>query len=549
MSTDESKLKTVAVLGGSYGGNRAAQVLTAGLPSGWRVVLVDRNSHFSHVYNLPRYTVLPGHEHKAFIPYDNLLSNPTNPASSNPHKRVYGTITSLHPHHIVYTPHSDSVPAPSGSPPVETTEEKILHFDYAIYALGSHLPSPVNLWESRNIDFSSSEAQELPFSDLRRDPQCINHTRPYSGMKQESISRLRSRQQRIEAARQVLVVGGGALGIQFASDIAAVYPRKSVTLLHSRARLLPRFDEALGDEVYQGLQELGVRVIFGERLDMSSLDGDGFGNQERMLVKTLKGREIEADLVVRVLRRLLCTGQIPNTSLLHTMDSRTINPKNGMARVSRTMQILALREKDTTFDEVGLDGFIHSITETSSTLCGTVPPPPVDTLVGLGPAPMLPGASTNEMFVRSEADAFYYPRTLVYPHLFAIGDAVDAFGASKAGHTAYYQGEVAARNVIKLIKGDAGTLQVPFRGLTFTPGVGIMQGDSPGAGSESEGGLELEEYVPSLPMIKVSLGLTKSAYEVAGVVGTKDDGTDDLGAATMWGAYGYRNIDEEGMWM
>lgn len=34
------------------------------------------------------------------------------------------------------------------------------------------------------------------------------------GMKQEGISRLRSRQRRIEAAQQVLVVGGGALGIR-----------------------------------------------------------------------------------------------------------------------------------------------------------------------------------------------------------------------------------------------------------------------------------------------------------------------------------------------
>lgn len=59
--------------------------------------------------------------------------------------------------------------------------------------------------------------------------------------------------------------------------------------------------------VYQGLQELGVRVIFGERLDMSSLNGDGtnpFVNQEKMLVKTVKGREIEADLVVRVSRQV-----------------------------------------------------------------------------------------------------------------------------------------------------------------------------------------------------------------------------------------------------
>jgi hypothetical protein len=94
---------------------------------------------------------------------------------------------------------------------VEATE--ILRFDYAIYALGSHLPSPIDLWGSCDTHLSSSAAQELALSNTERGPQCVNHIRPYMGMKQEGISRLRSRQRRIEAARQVLVVGGGALGI------------------------------------------------------------------------------------------------------------------------------------------------------------------------------------------------------------------------------------------------------------------------------------------------------------------------------------------------
>ncbi|KIJ62427.1 hypothetical protein HYDPIDRAFT_114531 [Hydnomerulius pinastri MD-312] len=40
---------------------------------------------------------------------------------------------------------------------------------------------------------------------------------------------------------------------------------------------------------------------------------------------------------------------------------------------------------------------------------------------------------------------------------------------------------------------------------------------------------------------------TKSAYEVAGVVGTKDDGTEDLGAAAMWAAHGHQDVDLDGV--
>ena len=208
--------------------------------------------------------------------------------------------------------------------------------------------------------------------------------------------------------------------------------------------------------------------------------------------------------------QLLCTGQIPNTSLLHTMDSRTIDPKSGMVRVSHTMQILALKEKDTTFDE----GYLDGLRSTSPTLCGTIPPSPVDTLVELDstfPPSILSSAPASGMFAKSVVDTSYEPNTFVYPHLFAIGDAADAFGAIKAGHTAYHQGDLAARNVIKLIKGNAGTLEAPLQGLTFPPGAGKMEGDSGGAEKDLGEDVGLGEYVPGLPKIKISLGLVSSS--------------------------------------
>lgn len=39
--------KTVLVLGGSYGGARAARILSETLPEGWRVVVLERNSHMN----------------------------------------------------------------------------------------------------------------------------------------------------------------------------------------------------------------------------------------------------------------------------------------------------------------------------------------------------------------------------------------------------------------------------------------------------------------------------------------------------------------------
>lgn len=40
-------LKTVVVVGAAYGGARAVDMLLKGLPAGWRMVVIDRSTHFN----------------------------------------------------------------------------------------------------------------------------------------------------------------------------------------------------------------------------------------------------------------------------------------------------------------------------------------------------------------------------------------------------------------------------------------------------------------------------------------------------------------------
>lgn len=57
-------------------GSRAASFLAEKLPSNYRVILIDRQSHFNHLYKFQRHAVVPGHSHKAFVPFTNLLHAP-----------------------------------------------------------------------------------------------------------------------------------------------------------------------------------------------------------------------------------------------------------------------------------------------------------------------------------------------------------------------------------------------------------------------------------------------------------------------------------------
>lgn len=498
-------------MGGSYGGSRAAQLLAEGLPQDWRVVLVDRNSHMNHVYNFSRYAVLAGHEHKAFIPYINFPSGSLSDIHScSTHVRVQATITSIDDHRIILSPNLGEL------------EQSSLEFDYAIYALGSHLPSPIDLWGHEKGRMKSSlEPTGLP---------------KYGGTKSEGISSLQERQKRVEAATSVLVVGGGALGIQFATDIAAVYPQKRVTLLHSRHRLLPKFDDGIHEEALQGLQELNVRVILGERLDFESLQHTSKkGSSEPRVVRTLSGQTITADLL------LLCTGQVPNTKLLRDMDPRTIVTDTGLACVLRTMQLFVppplkphkfqADNDDDNDDDVlhWLKNFTFDIEEAAGPL--ELPPssPSVadDDISPTTSSPRIPNSpyclspsSSTDTLVESDSC-----QETLYPNIFVVGDAADAFDAIKAGHTSYYQAEVAARNILRLIQRDGKV----------------------GPAVKNDLDSELEEYAPGPPAIKVTLGMTKSVYEVNGIVGTKNDGVEDLNAAAMWAGRGILDVSEEGM--
>ena len=57
INTTRAATKTVVVLGAAYAGRRCAQILSSTLPPDWRLVVIDRNTHFNrmallHILNL-----------------------------------------------------------------------------------------------------------------------------------------------------------------------------------------------------------------------------------------------------------------------------------------------------------------------------------------------------------------------------------------------------------------------------------------------------------------------------------------------------------------
>ncbi|GAB1215731.1 hypothetical protein ATERTT37_004926 [Aspergillus terreus] len=231
--------KNVVIIGGSYAGIHLARRLSETLPTGYRAVLVERNSHFNHLFVFPRFGVVPGREQTAFVPYDGIPS--FGPRGILRHVR--GSVSSLTPTQV------------------RLASGESIDYEYLAIATGTWQPPPSKA--------SSTE-------------------------KAEACAELRGAQKRIQHANRIAVIGGGPVGIQIATDIASYFPEKSVTLIHSRAQLLPNFGPRLHEHAYKAMQQLKINVILGER---PQLDGNG-GDAGPGTLSLKDGRTIQYDLVI-----------------------------------------------------------------------------------------------------------------------------------------------------------------------------------------------------------------------------------------------------------
>ncbi|KAL1864578.1 hypothetical protein Daus18300_007594 [Diaporthe australafricana] len=282
-----SGLRNVVVVGGSYVGLNAAKELANVLPATHRVLLIDPHSHFNHLFAFPRFAILPDYEHKAFIPYSGLFSASPN---KDLHAIVQAKVVSLKSKELTLDR--------------EWQGSKQLPFEYLVAATGTRLASPGS----------------MPSDD-----------------KAPAVEYLKKYNQGIKNSKSVILIGGGAVGVQMACDLKEVYPDKEVTLVHSREHIMPVYHERLSDMIKERFAELGVKFVGGSRVNIPA-EGYPLGGTggEPIPVSLQDGRTLTADFVVQA------TGQIPNTQFLKDLapssNDSLLNPKNGFIRVKPTLQ-------------------------------------------------------------------------------------------------------------------------------------------------------------------------------------------------------------------
>ena len=152
--------------------------------------------------------------------------------------------------------------------------------------------------------------------------------------KASSVDYLKKHQDDILRSQSILIVGGGAVGVQMATDLKEHYPEKEVTVVHSRSLLMPQFHEKFHELIKKRFDELGIRLITSSRV---AVPPQGFPRTGSPFdVQITNGDKVSADFVI------LTTGQKPNNSVVADLSPSApdsiINPDNGFIRVRPTMQ-------------------------------------------------------------------------------------------------------------------------------------------------------------------------------------------------------------------
>jgi apoptosis-inducing factor 2 len=149
--------------------------------------------------------------------------------------------------------------------------------------------------------------------------------RSQSGSMEERKADFHRLKASLSAARRILIVGGGPLGVEMAGEIVETWPGRSVTIVESGPRILGGTANPASIHAAKFLTQRGVTLLTGERIE-SPLPGKG-ASVEPGEVRTASGKRIGYDVI------LCCIGGRPNTEYLRAHFSGRLDT-DGRIRVT-----------------------------------------------------------------------------------------------------------------------------------------------------------------------------------------------------------------------
>jgi len=144
--------------------------------------------------------------------------------------------------------------------------------------------------------------------------------------KTEALEFVNAWRKRFQDAKSVVIVGGGAVGIELAGEIKDVYPETKVTIVHGEKQLINKtYPDKFRKEVEKKMKARGVELVLEE-----------FANdfaEGATEVTTSSGKTLQADVIVSA------RGPRPNTEFIGTSLGAETLTDRGHVKVRPTLQL------------------------------------------------------------------------------------------------------------------------------------------------------------------------------------------------------------------
>ncbi|KAF8156668.1 hypothetical protein B0H34DRAFT_798071 [Crassisporium funariophilum] len=270
---------TVVMIGG---GTAGAEVIRGLSPK------LDRRKHkLILVTSSPHYVYLPAALRLLAdkdAPFDSVFMSYENIFGSFPGELKIGTVTSIEEN-------NDSSSSQGGGGMVVLKGGEQLFYDVLVISTGS-------VWSGH-----------LAFPN---DPEHVK-------------AHIKAWRNKIEDAKDVVIVGGGAVGIEMAGEIKDVFPRKNVTIIQANHLLLgDMYPERFRKDIETRLRRRGVNILFNDTIEGTpDLDAP---------LKTRNNVPLNCDLLIPA------RGGRPNTSLLKFVRPSVLTDR-GFVKVDPTLQL------------------------------------------------------------------------------------------------------------------------------------------------------------------------------------------------------------------
>ncbi|KAK3277935.1 hypothetical protein CYMTET_14095 [Cymbomonas tetramitiformis] len=234
-----SQKKLVLIVGGGFAGRRAERLLR----DEFDVTLVDAKGFFEYTPSALRCMVEPNYAERCVIP--------------QPQRVVIAAVESINLE-------NEQIDESRAKGVAHLNNGTTLAFDYCLLCLGSSYVAPIK-------------------------PDPMN-----ASTASDRVEAYQRECERIQEAEDIVIVGGGTVGVELAAEIVGKWPKKkNVTLINSQGRLLSRMPEAAGRYAQQWLETRGCDMILQDRV--MDWGNETAGNARRIVTKN--GRVITAALL------------------------------------------------------------------------------------------------------------------------------------------------------------------------------------------------------------------------------------------------------------